>query len=263
MVPSIFKFRQHGESAAWVSELMPHTAKIVDRLCLIKSMHTEAINHDPAITMMHTGSERAGRPGMGAWLSYGLGTANQDLPTFVVMTSNSKKGAQPLYKRLWGSGFLPTQHQGVRFRGVGDPVLYLSNPPGMSQDTRRHILDDIARLNELKQSEFGDPEITTRIAQYELAFRMQTSVPELTDTSGEPEHIFRLYGDDARQRGTYGLTLPDGQETRRKGRALRSIVSPWLGSAPGPAEGLAGPMSGHRSSDGRTDSRSGAARTTR
>ncbi len=203
VVPSIFKFRRHGESEIWVSELMPHTADIVDRLCLIKSMHTEAINHDPAITMMQTGSERAGRPSMGAWLSYGLGTANQDLPTFVVMTSNSKQGSQPLYKRLWGSGFLPTRHQGVRFRGVGDPVLYLSNPPGMSQDTRRHILDDIARLNELKQSEFGDPEITTRIAQYELAFRMQTSVPELTDTSREPEHIFRLYGEDARQRGTY------------------------------------------------------------
>ena len=145
VVPSIFEFRRHGECGAWVSELLPHTAGVVDRLCLIKSMHTEAINHDPAITLLQTGFERSGRPSLGAWLSYGLGSGNRDLPTFVVMTSNSKSGSQPLYKRLWGSGFLPTRHQGVRFRGVGDPVLHLSNPPGMNSATRRHILDDVAR----------------------------------------------------------------------------------------------------------------------
>jgi len=204
IAPSIYKFRQHGNCGAWASDLVPHTAKIVDRLCFVKSMFTEAINHDPAITFMQTGSERSGRPGMGAWLSYGLGSLNADLPAFVVMTSATRAGGgQPLYKRLWGSGFLPTQYQGVRLRGVGAPVLYLDDPPGMTRPTRRQILDDVVELNRMRFDEAGDPEINTRIAQYELAFRMQSSVPAITDTADEPEHTWRLYGEKARTRGTY------------------------------------------------------------
>ena len=204
IAPSIFKFAQHGESGAWVSELMPHTAQIVDDLCFVKSMHTEAINHDPAITFFQTGAQLAGRPSIGAWLSYGLGTQNRDLPSFVVMVSLGEGLAgQPLYDRLWGSGFLPTKYQGVKFRSGGDPVLHLSNPPGMDKGTRRRILDDLARMNELKQEEFGDPEIATRISQYEMAYRMQASIPELTDLSNEPEHIFEMYGPDSRKPGTY------------------------------------------------------------
>lgn len=201
---SIFSFAQHGASGAWVSELLPHTARTVDDLCFIKTMHTEAINHDPAVTFFQTGSQIAGRPSMGAWVSYGLGALNHDLPTFVVMVSlPPNRPDQPLYDRLWGSGFLPSKYQGVKFRSVGDPVLYLSNPPGMSTEARRRLLDDLARLNELNLSEFHDPEIATRIAQYEMAFRMQASVPELTDVSQEPAHVFDLYGPDSRNPGTY------------------------------------------------------------
>jgi hypothetical protein len=201
IAPSIFKFARHGDSGAWVSELMPHTARIVDDLCFIKSLHTEAINHDPAITFIQTGAQLAGRPSLGAWVAYGLGSETADLPAFIVMVSGS--GGQPLYDRLWGSGFLPTKYQGVKFRSLGDPVLYLSNPPGINSATRRRMLDDLAKLNELKRDDFGDPEIETRIAQYEMAFRMQTSVPELTDVSGEPEHIYELYGEDAKKPGTF------------------------------------------------------------
>ena len=204
LVPSRFTFSQHGQSRAWVSDLMPHTAKIVDELCFIKSMHTEAINHDPGITFFQTGAQLAGRPSMGAWLSYGLGTMNADLPTFVAMVSKgSAQTGQPLYDRLWGSGFLPTQYQGVKFLSTGDPVLYLSNPPGVDSNTRRRFLDDLGALNQLKEAEFGDPETTTRIAQYEMAYRMQTSVPELTDLSDEPDSIFELYGPDSRKAGTF------------------------------------------------------------
>lgn len=205
VVPSLFKFAQHGQSGAWVSELMPHTAKVVDDLCFIKSMHTEAINHDPAITFFQTGAQLAGRPSIGAWLSYGLGSENKDLPAFVVMVSqgSGNPADQPLYDRLWSSGFLPSKYQGVKFRSGGDPVLYLSNPPGISSSTRRRFLDDLAQLNQLHLDEFGDPEITTRIAQYEMAYRMQTSVPELTNLSGEPSHIFDLYGSDSRKPGTF------------------------------------------------------------
>ncbi len=168
-------------------------------------MHTEAINHDPAITFFQTGGQLAGRPSIGAWLSYGLGSENQDLPAFVVMVSqgSGNPNDQPLYDRLWGSGFLPTQYQGVKFRSVGDPVLYLSNPPGQSDSTRRRLLDDLAQLNKMKLDETGDPEIATRIAQYELAYRMQTSVPELIDVSREPQAVFELYGPDARKPGTF------------------------------------------------------------
>ena len=201
IAPSIFKFAQHGESGAWLSELMPHTARIVDRLSFVRSLHTEAINHDPAITFMQTGHQLAGRPSMGSWLSYGLGSENEDLPTFVAMTSGD--GGQPLYDRLWGSGFLPSRHQGVQFRGGGDPVLYLSNPPGVDATARRKMLDGIARLNGQNFQRSGDPEIQARISQYELAFRMQTSIPELMDVSQETSATLDMYGPEARKPGTF------------------------------------------------------------
>ncbi len=204
VAPSKFQFARRGESGAWVSQLVPFTAQIADELCFLKSMHTEAINHDPAVTFFQTGAQRAGRPSIGAWLSYGLGSQNQDLPAFVAMVSQgSGFSGQPLYDRLWGSGFLPSKYQGTKFRSVADPVLFLSNPNGLSADIRRRMLNDLARLNELKVAEVGDPEIVTRIAQYELAYRMQMSLPDLTDMSDEPEHIFDLYGPDARTRGTF------------------------------------------------------------
>ena len=201
----VFRFAQHGRSGAWLSELVPHTAKVADDLAFIKSMHTEAINHDPAITLLQTGAQLAGRPSIGSWLAYGLGSENKDLPAFVVMISHGtgRPGDQPLYDRLWGSGFLPTRYQGVKFRSAGDPVLFLSDPPGLSGEARRRFLDDLAALNQIKLREFGDPEIVTRIAQYEMAYRMQSSVPELTDLSKEPERTFELYGPDSRKPGTF------------------------------------------------------------
>ncbi len=205
VAPSIFKFAQHGKSGAWISELMPHISSIADELCFIRSMHTEAINHDPAITFCQTGSQLAGRPSIGSWLSYGLGSANRDLPAYVVLTSfgTGRRDDQPLYDRLWSSGFLPTQHQGVKFRNVGDPVLYLSNPGGVSREMRRAQLDDLAALNQRDHAAFGDPEITARIAQYEMAFRMQASVPDLVDVSKEPKHVLDSYGPEVMQTGTY------------------------------------------------------------
>ncbi len=204
VVPSRFKFTRHGQSGAVISELLPHTAKIADQLTFIKSMHTEAINHDPAVTFFQTGFQIAGRPSMGAWLAYGLGSETKDLPAFVVMISPGSGGTgQPLYDRLWGSGFLPSQFQGVKFRSVGDPVLYLSDPEGLGRDNRRHYLDALGKLNQIKLEESGDPETETRIAQYEMAFRMQSSVPELTDLSKEPDSTFDLYGSDARTPGTF------------------------------------------------------------
>src|SRR3954465_8238776 len=196
VAPSRFRFARHGKSAAWVSELLPHTAKIVDELCFVRSLHTEAINHDPAITFFQTGAQLAGRPSIGSWLSYGLGTENRDLPAFVVLLSNGtgNPSDQPLYDRLWSSGFLPTQHQGIKFRSGADPVLFLSNPAGLNSTARREMLDDLGELNRMQLADVGDPEISTRIAQYELAYRMQTSVPELTDVSGEPASVFDLYG---------------------------------------------------------------------
>ena len=205
VAPSIYKFDRHGDSGAWVSELMPHTAQVVDRLCFIKSMHTSAINHDPAITFCLTGSQQAGRPSMGAWLSYGLGSETENLPAFVVMVSQGtgRVNDQPLYDRLWSSGFIPGRHQGVKFRSAGDPVPYLSNPPGFQHADRRHFLDALAELNQHKLATSFDPEIETRIAQYEMAFRMQTSVPELVDFSDEPESVLDLYGPEVRQPGTF------------------------------------------------------------
>jgi hypothetical protein len=205
VAPSMFKFAQHGKSGAWMSELMPRLSAVADDLTFIKSMHTEAINHDPAITFLNTGAQLAGRPSMGAWVSYGLGSENEDLPAFVAMISRGtgRPVDQPLYDRLWGSGFLPSRHQGVKFRSIGDPVLYISNPPGVSTETRRRMLDDLGELNQIKLQEQGDPEIAARIAQYELAYRMQSSVPELTDVSKEPDAVFEAYGANSRQPGTF------------------------------------------------------------
>ena len=199
---SAFKFGQHGKSGAWVSELFPHTAKVVDELCIVRSMHTDHINHDPAITFFQTGHQLPGRPSMGAWLSYGLGSANKNLPAFVVLISKDRID-QPLYSRLWGNGFLPSIHQGVQFRSGGDPVLFLQNPDGVSADSRRKMLDRLAELNALQFAELGDPEINARTAQYEMAFRMQTSVPEVSDLSNEPASTYELYGEKARTPGTF------------------------------------------------------------
>src|SRR5687768_3358798 len=199
---SAFKFAQHGQAGAWVSDLMPHTAKMVDELSFVRSMHTEHINHDPAITFCQTGHQLPGRPSMGAWLSYGLGSSNQNLPAFVVLISKDRID-QPLYARLWGNGFLPSIHQGVQFRSGGDPVLYLKNPDGISPQSRRKMLDRLAELHAIQYEDLGDPEINARVAQYEMAYRMQTSVPEVMDVSTEPQSVFDLYGPEAREPGTF------------------------------------------------------------
>ena len=204
VVKSPWKFQQHGQSGTWLSELLPHMSNVVDDICVIRSMHTEAINHDPAITFFQSGNQQPGRPSIGAWLSYGLGSETQDLPSFVVLlTKNTFHQAQPLYDRLWGSGFLPSKYQGVKFRSQGDPVLYLNDPTGRYSTDRRTMLDRLENLNRMHEAEIGDPEISSRIAQYEMAYRMQTSVPELADTSDEPASTFELYGEDARQPGTH------------------------------------------------------------
>jgi hypothetical protein len=202
---SIYKFQQHGESGTWLSELLPHHAKIVDKIAIVRTVNTDAINHDPAITFIQSGSQQPGRPSMGSWVSYGLGSENQDLPAFVVLVSQSSglNIDQPLFSRLWGSGFLPSNYQGIKFRSSGDPVLYLADPPGVDRSTRRNMLDAVSRLNKVRSEAYHDPEIETRISQYEMAFRMQTSVPELMDLSKEPQHIFDLYGEDARKPGSY------------------------------------------------------------
>jgi hypothetical protein len=199
---SIFGFARHGASGAWVSELLPWTAQIADELCFVKSVHTEAINHDPAITFFQTGSQLAGRPSIGAWLSYGLGSANANLPAFVVLISKDRID-QPLYARLWGNGFLPSIHQGVQFRSGKDPVLYLDNPAGISSASRRKMLDRLAELHAIQYEDLGDPEINARVAQYEMAFRMQTSVPDVMNVADEPESTFDLYGSQAREPGTF------------------------------------------------------------
>jgi hypothetical protein len=199
---SLFKFGRHGASGAWVSELLPHTARIVDDLAIIRSMYTEAINHDPAITFLQTGSQLSGRPSIGAWLDYGLGSDNEDLPSFVVLITRGKTD-QPLYSRLWGSGFLPARHQGVQFRAGKDPVLYLASPDGISRESRRAMLDRLREVHEIQAERFRDPEIDARIAQYEMAYRMQVSVPEVMDISREPASVLDLYGPDARKPGTF------------------------------------------------------------
>jgi hypothetical protein len=205
VAPSIFNFAQHGKSGAWVSELMPYTARVVDDLCFIKSMNTEQINHDPAVTFCQTGFQLAGRPSIGSWLAYGMGSENKELPAFVVMISQGSGNLsdQPLYDRLWGSGFLPSKYQGVKFRAGNEPVLYLSNPPGVDAGMRRRYLDDLAQLNDANLREYNDPEISTRIAQYEMAYKMQSSVPELTDLSKESPRTFELYGPDSKRPGSF------------------------------------------------------------
>jgi hypothetical protein len=205
VTPSVFNFKQHGESGAWLSELLPHIGSAADDLCFVKSMQTEAINHDPAVTYLQTGHQQPGRPSMGSWLSYGLGSENQNLPGFVVLLSrgSAARPDDPLHSRLWGSAFLPSNHQGVTFRSAGDPVLYLSNPPGISEETRVRVLNGLKSLNRKQFQITGDPEINTRIAQFELAHRMQMSVPELTDLSDETENTFDMYGIDSRRPGTF------------------------------------------------------------
>jgi hypothetical protein len=200
---SLFDFKQWGESRAWVSSLMPHVGAISDDLCFVKTMHTEAINHDPAITFFQTGSQQAGRPSIGSWMSYGLGSDNENMPAFTVLLSRGAQRPQPIYSRLWGNGFLPSLHQGVQFRSGKDPVLYLRDPKGINPNTRRKFLDELAKLNELRLADFGDPEIDSRISQYEMAYRMQTSVPEVMDLSDEPDEVFELYGEAARRPGSY------------------------------------------------------------
>jgi hypothetical protein len=208
VAPSMFKFSQHGKSGMWVSELLPHTAGIVDDIALIKTVHTEAINHDPACTYLMTGSELPGKASLGSWITYGLGSENEDLPAFVVLTPSwsSKANAQALFTRMWSSGFLPTKHAGVALRAQGDPVLFIKDPPGVDRAARRDMLDALNKLNEGAFGRFGDPETQTRIAQYEMAFRMQASVPELTDISGESKETLELYGPDVQKSGTYAAS---------------------------------------------------------
>ncbi len=203
LIGSYFKFAQYGKSGAWVSELFPHIASVVDDLCIIKTMHTEAINHDPALTFMQTGAQQGNRPSMGAWLSYGLGSENKNLPAFCVLLSRGRGNGQGVYSKLWTNGFLDSVHQGVQFSSSEEPVLYLNDPSGMTKEGRRRMLDKLSELNSMGYQEFGDPEIQTKVQQYEMAYRMQTSVPEITDLSKEPDHIIKMYGPDCLQPGTY------------------------------------------------------------
>lgn len=203
VVPSVFKFNQHGKSQTWVSELLPHTAEVIDDLCVIKTIHSEAINHDPALTFFQTGNQLPGRPSIGSWVSYGLGSDNNNLPSFIVLVSKDASKDQPLYARLWGNGFLPSKYQGVQFRSGKDPVLFLNNPEGYEGGDRKEMLEYLKNLNELQNSTYGDPEVEARIAQYEMAFKMQTSVPEVMDLSKEPDEVFDMYGPGSRDSGTY------------------------------------------------------------
>jgi hypothetical protein len=230
MLAPVEPFRQHGRSGAWVSRFLPYTASVVDDLCFIKSMHTDAVNHAPAIAFLLSGAQLPGRPTLGAWLAYGLGSESDRLPAFVVMTSVSKGTTcgQIFYDFYWGSGFLPSRFQGVKFRGSGDPVLYLSNPDGMSPAMRRGLLDDIAQLNEMKLRDFGDPEIATRIAQYEMAFKMQASVPELTDLSKESPKVLEMYGPQVREQGTFAYNCLMARRLIERGvRCVQVMHAGW------------------------------------
>jgi hypothetical protein len=244
VAPSIFKFAQHGQSGAWISELLPNIASLVDDITIVKTVNTEAINHDPAITYIQTGSQIPGRPSMGAWVSYGIGSPNRDLPSFVVLVSRLASGSQSqaLFSRLWGSGFLPTRHQGVALRSSGDPVLYLSNPPGVDAQSRRRMLDGLSELNQQRFESVGDPEISSRIAQYEMAFRMQTSVPELTDISGEPQSVLDMYGPDVKEPGSFAYNCLLARRLAERGvRFVQVFLRGWdhHGSLPGSIRQLA------------------------
>jgi hypothetical protein len=226
VAPSIFKFAQHGQSGAWISELLPYTAKMADDICIIKSMHTDAINHEPANTLMYTGTQQNGKPSIGSWLSYGLGSSNDELPTFVVLHAKHTSpysNVQAISARLWGAGFLPGKHAGVALRSAGDPVLYLKDAPGISRELRRKMLDGLGALNAQSYSAIGDPEIQTRTQQYEMAFRMQASVPELTDLSQESEATYKLYGDTAKVRGSFANSALLGRRLLERGTRFVQI----------------------------------------
>lgn len=232
-----FKFQQHGQSGQTMSELLPFTSEIADDICVIKSMHTEAINHGPGVTMMQTGSQFPGRPSMGAWLSYGLGSENENLPSFVVMVTKGK-GGQPLVSRLWGSGFLPSEHQGVRFRSGKDPVLYLSNPNGITRKSRRGMLDALSKLHNMQLQRTSDPIIEDRIGQYELAFRMQSSIPEVTNLADEPEHVFESYGKDSRTPGTFAANCLMARRLAEQGVQFIQLYHPGWDQHGGLKKGL-------------------------
>lgn len=229
VAPSTFKFKQYGSNGTWMSELLRHTSEIADDMCVIRSMFTDAINHDPAITFLMTGSQLPGRPSIGSWLNYGLGSENEDLPTFVAMSSRgTAKQDQPLYDRLWGSGFLPTRYQGVKFRNQGAPVLDLVDPNGIDRSARREMLDYVAQLNQIKFQEFADPEIQTRIAQYELAYRMQSSIPELVDFSNEPKHVLDSYGTEVLRQGSYAFNCLMARRLAERGvRYIQLFHQGW------------------------------------
>lgn len=225
LAPSIFPFQQHGQSGAWLSDLLPYHARIADEICLIKTMYTEAVNHDPASTFIQTGSQFPGRPAIGSWIDYGLGSENENLPAFIVLITKARFG-QPLYSRLWGNGFLPAKHQGVEFRSGSDPVLYLKNPGGVSREDRRAQLDILTELQKGQSRRFNNPGIEGRIAQYEMAFRMQTSVPKITDTSNEPEYIYDLYGPDSKKPGTFAANCLLARRLAEKGVRFIQIYHP-------------------------------------
>ena len=230
VAPSIFAFAQHGQSARWISELLPHTAGVVDELALIRSVHTNAINHDPACTFVMTGAEIPGKASIGSWLAYGLGSESNNLPAFVVFTPTfpATGNGQALYHRMWGSGFLPGRCSGVAFRGAGDPVLYLPNPPGVEPGDRRTMLNTLNRLNQHRYEQWGDPEIQTRIAQYEMAFRMQTSVPELTDLSGESASTLAMYGSDVKRGGSFAQSALMARRLIERGvRVVQILHRGW------------------------------------
>ena len=230
IAPSRYKFAQHGKSGMWVSELLPHTASMVDDMCFIRSMHTEAINHEPAITYMQTGNQVTGRPCIGSWVSYGLGSMNQNLPTFVVLVAqpSNTDQVQAISWRLWSAGYLPGEHAGVSFRSTGDPILYINNPPGVPKQVRRTTLDGLKALNEMNYKIVGDEETHTRIQQYELAFRMQSSVPDLTDISKEPESVLKMYGEQAKKPGTFAYTVLMARRMVERGvRFVQIYLNNW------------------------------------
>ena len=238
VAPSTFKFSQRGQSGSWMSDALPHMGDMADEMCIIRSMHTDAINHDPAITFQQTGSQIPGRPSIGSWIGYGLGSHNDNLPAFVAMSSRgSGKSGQPLYDRLWGSGFLPSKHQGVKFRNQGDPVLDISDPAGVSRDQRRTMIDSLTKLNRLKFDQIKDPEIETRIAQYELAYRMQMSVPDLLDFSDEPKHVMDLYGPEVKTPGRYAYNCLIARRLAERGvRFIQLFHQGWDQHANLPAQ---------------------------